>query len=59
MNHLDLPKYEAIEINGEFAWIEWDRAVQEQDSGYLSLQDFDQKPVNLSERSAFRAGVRA
>lgn len=56
MTHLDIPQPEAVELRGEFAWLEWDRAVQEQDSGYLSLKDFDQKPVNLSERSAFRAG---
>lgn len=59
MTHQDIPLPEAIELNSEFSWLEWDRAVQEQDSGFFKLQDFDQKPVNLSERSAFRAEVRA
>lgn len=59
MTNQDLPKPEAVELHGEFAWLEWDRAVQEQDSGYLSLAPIKDELSNLSHRREFRAEVRA
>lgn len=59
MNYALLPQPEVVELHGEFAWFLWDRAVEEQDTGFFKLQPVDQKPVNLSERSAFRREVRS
>ena len=59
MNYALLPQPEAVELRGEFAWFLWDCAVQEQDTGFLSLEPVEQEVMRakLSERSAFRAEV--
>lgn len=58
MTHQDIPQPEVRELPFDYGWARWDEAKQEQDAGFFKLQPVDQKPVNLSERSAYRAGVR-
>lgn len=57
MNYQDIPQPEVRESNSEFSWFEWDRAKQEQDTGFLSLEPMQQDVMRskLSERSAYRA----
>lgn len=55
MNYLDLPLPEAKELPFDAGWALWDKWVQEQDSGYMSLEPI--KPA-VSERSVMRAEVR-
>jgi len=59
MNLNNIPQPEAVELRGDFAWFLWDCAVQEQDTGFLSLEPDEQEVMRakLSERSAFRAEV--
>jgi hypothetical protein len=59
MNLHNIPQPEAVELRGDFAWFLWDCAVQEQDTGFLSLEPVEQEVMRakLSERSAYRAEV--
>jgi hypothetical protein len=52
-----LPVPEVRELTGDSAWAAWDAAVQESDSGFMSLEATEQDTVRgvLSPRSAFRA----
>lgn len=56
MNYLDLPLPEAKELPFDAGWALWDKAKQEQDSGFMSLEPI--KPA-VSERSVMRAEARA
>lgn len=59
MNYALLPQPEARELPADLGWQPWDMAVQEQDTGFLSLEPVEQEVMRakLSERSAFRAEV--
>lgn len=48
----DLPLPEVRELPFDSGWAEWDKAKEQQDSGYMSLEPI--KPA-VSERSALRA----
>lgn len=54
MNYLDLPLPEVKELPFDSGWALWDKAKQEQDSGFMSLEPI--KPL-VSERSVMRAEV--
>lgn len=56
MTHLDLPLPEVKELPFDAGWAEWDKAKQEQDSGFMSLEPI--KPA-VSERSVMRAEAKA
>lgn len=56
MTYLDLPLPEAVELPFDAGWALWDKAKQEQDSGYMSLEPI--KPA-VSERSVMRAEARS
>lgn len=57
MNYAHIPQPEATELFGDSAWSLWDAAVQEQDTGFLSLEPSEQEIVRarLSPRSAYRS----
>lgn len=59
MNLNNIPQPDARELPADLGWQLWDMAVQEQDTGFLSLEPDEQEVMRakLSERSAFRAEV--
>jgi hypothetical protein len=54
MNYANLPLPEVRELPFDLGWAEWDKAKEQQDSGFMSLEPI--KPVQ-SERSVLRAEV--
>lgn len=56
-----LPVPEAVELPADLGWQLWDAAVQESDTGFMSLEETPEDTVRgvLSPRSAFRAEVVA
>lgn len=54
MNHLGIPQPVVRELTGDTAWQAWDEAVQEQDTGFLSLEETEQDKMRETLRSKFR-----
>lgn len=56
MNIHQIPQPQVDELQGDEAWQAWDKAVLEQDTGFMSLEPI--KPA-VSERSVMRAEKQA
>lgn len=71
MNYIDLPLPEAKELPFDSGWALWDKAKQEQDSGFAQLSPMEQDEFReklaragfiesaVSERSVMRAEKQA
>lgn len=53
-----IPQPEAKELQGDSAWLAWDEAVQEQDTGFLSLEETEKDKMRETLRSTFRREVK-
>lgn len=49
-----IPQPETKELSGDSAWLAWDEAVQEQDTGFMSLEPVEQDKIRETQRSSFR-----